>query len=121
LNFLNWGKGSKMSYPNFKRFQLGVCQQTAGAEFMLMPRISVLPMVNLKSNSFSCALRQYFPKADGKDSEGFVSIRLSTRDNASMGIGIQNDWLTHSFGLVQNMNSGTIKPYISVGFSIELN
>jgi hypothetical protein len=106
-----------MSYPEFRGFELGICQRSAGAEFMLKPRTSFVPMVNMHSDSFSCSVRRYFPKQNKEDIEAFVSVRLSSRKNASFGVGMRDKWFSPCFGLSYNCVTDDVKPFISIGWT----
>lgn len=104
------------SYPSFRSFEIGICNECAGAEFMLSPSISVVPMVNLCSNSISGSLRKYFETQDIFN-QGFVSLRVSSRKNVSFGIGMRESFFSPCFGLAYNYNNHTTKPFISIGWT----
>ena len=98
-------------YPYFNSIQFGLCRSSASAEFKLSPKLSILPSVNLYSNSLATGLRMYFT---GKETSGFISGRISSRNRLGFGIGISTNHTTESiFGVSYDWITNECKPFIS--------
>ena len=74
--------------------------------------------VSLRTDSIALELRYYpwtFYSMKGRDM--FVSVRASTRNNVSLGVGLsETNYFSPVFGAKYNIQDRTLKPFVSVGF-----
>lgn len=112
----------KISYPHFNKFTLGLCNSSAGVEFMLSRSVSCSFGVSIANNTATVEGRYYFEvpkKENNKDFKPFTFLRGSTRNNVALGFGIYETYAIFNpkAGITYNSNSGLTKPFISLEFN----
>jgi hypothetical protein len=110
-------------YPKFNGIEFGICNLSAGAEFMMNKYFSVVPRANMESKSFSTEIRKYIESTDNSSSiQGFVSGRISTRHRISIGFGSvdreRTFFITPTFGMAYDLKTDTISPFINFTFGL---
>jgi len=108
-------------YPYMKGLEFGICYGSAGAEIKISDTSSLVPIVRVSSESFACEYRRYF-ESGLLYQDAFWSTRLSTRKNIGFGLGVSKynrdvGVFTPSFGVSYSVPNGTMKPFISIGYS----
>lgn len=111
---------SDKSYPYFNRYYFGLCHLSAGAEFMVTSKISIVPSVSLWSKSFAGEARLYMPSPKDTTIEPYISTRISTRNRVSVGFGVcpkeYSFGVSPVFGLSLDRNTGAFSPFITFSF-----
>lgn len=114
-----------VSYPYCKNIEFSYCTRSAGVEFFLYPKLSIVPSVSLWSDhSFAMEIRKYFltkieKKILDEDDGVFLSMRGSSRDRVSLGFGVSriHNILTPVFGLSYDIKKEKVSPFIAFKFS----
>jgi hypothetical protein len=114
-------KEENTNLPRFRGMGFSLCSRQVSAEIELDSVVSFIPFVKLDSQSFGAEIRTYEPRKKKEDGRGFVTFRISSRSNASVGYGYTiPPFLAYKFGIYGNIRNVNrpVKPFFGIEIEV---